>query len=254
MNYFADKLRRKKEKELREPEKTALIDIIFLLLIFFFVSLTVSEPGFHEGKYPKPTPYPERELLKVIQPTEHTSRYLFIQVVDLEKASAEYLESIDDLRNAFATLSGNFGLGLSFRDTPEKGFMVITDFVEDNIHLYDIESMLKEAGEVEEQRREGMTAELRTRANRLCSHYATFFPDLGVQDFAERLEAAEYRLESMIENTLQGVENPELTRPEILVSMPKTTYLYFLKSLYAIMGRGSLADQDIRIHAIEERT
>ncbi len=246
-----------KVKELREPEKTALIDIIFLLLIFFFVNLTVSEPGFHEESHPQPTPHRERELLKIVRPTEHTSRYLFIQVVDLREASAEYLETINDLRLILATLSGNFGLGLSFEPIPTSGFMVFTDFVKDNMHLYDIESMMRKAGELEEQLRgSGMTADLRAHAARLCSHYATFYPDpaLGTQLFKNSLEHAEDRLESMIENTLSSVEIDGSERPDVLVSMPKTTYLYFLKSLYTIMGRGSLAEQDIHIHALEERT
>lgn len=253
MNYS----RGNKVKELREPEKTALIDIIFLLLIFFFVSLTVSEPGFHEESHPQPTPHRERELLKIVRPTEHTSRYLFIQVVDLREASAEYLEIVNDLRTTFATLSGNFGLGLSFEPIPTVGFMVFTDFVENNIHLHDIESMMRKAGELEEQRRgNGITADLKARAARLCSHYATFYPDpaLGTQLFNSSLEQAGDRLESMIENTLNSVESVDSENPDILVSMPKTTYLYFLKSLYAVIGRGSLAEQDIHIHALEERT
>ncbi len=98
--------RYQREKEMREPEKTPLIDMIFLLLIFFFVSLSVimSESA------RVPTGNPKKEAVPLLPEVASTQAvpaegYIVVELYDIAQLPAQLKEMLGEARQKLAQLA-----------------------------------------------------------------------------------------------------------------------------------------------------
>ena len=98
--------RYQREKELREPEKTPLIDMIFLLLIFFFVSLSVimSESA------RVPTGNPKKEAVPLLPQVASTQAvpsegYIVVELYDISQLPAQLRDMLNQAHRKLAQLA-----------------------------------------------------------------------------------------------------------------------------------------------------
>lgn len=241
-----------RSKDRRAPEKTPLIDIIFLLLIFFFVNLSIKSEssGDKGGKVPSKR---ERELPRIAKINPITPGIL-IQVVDLSSASASLISKVNDLRSAFQNLSSRAHLTDGFAPPPPNGFMVLVDDNDshNNIDAH-INSLIERAWGLIELIISGGTplTVINSRIRALFICYPACYPDLSMPGFQTLLGEAETDLGNMISTRLNEFSGLAES-PKVHVRMPKTTYMWFLKSLYRILAERGLSGENVHIRALEE--
>ena len=246
------KSRRWRKKERREPEKTALIDIIFLLLIFFFVSLSTIEPV-SSGNAGGGKPLMRKSELPKIVHIQDMIPGLLIQVVDLSNATAILRIRINDLRDDFQTLSQLCQFKIKFANASADGFMVA--IVEKKNFSQTIESQSTRAQDyISRISRYGSQADsIKPKCRALLECYPAFYPSFGDKEFKKSLSKAELCLEKTIQNKLSEYSNED-KNPQIHVRMPKKTYMLFIKSLFKILAKVGFQEENIYIRALEERT
>lgn len=225
----------------REPEKTPLIDIIFILLIFFLVTISTNlgRGSSGEGKGE------ENCRIPVIRdPIDTGGEYLLIDVVDLSDGPAMKIDMTEDLRGAFMDLSGRLDMDINFRPVPRRGFMVsvLGGKVYSDLSAYKEVSMRLLNG----LERGASPDRIRERARELFALYPEFLPS----DPSALTGEAEARMESMIDLIRGLAENGE--EMKVHIRMPEDMYMHFVKSAFSILERTGVDIDRIRIHAMKE--
>lgn len=225
----------------REPGKTPLIDIIFILLIFFLVTMSTNlgtgDSGEGDGEQ-------KSRLPLIDNPNEIHGKYLLIDVFDLAGGSDRKRDMIEDLRGSFVSLSEKLGMEADFKPVPSDGFTVS---VLAGMRYSDLSAFRDLSEELAGMIRKGVPRErIIPRARELFVFYPEFLPP-EPEILSEKINSG---LEGQI-NAMSRLMGDE-PNPGIHMRMPENMYMHFVKSAFRILEKKGISIDRIRIHAMKD--
>mgnify|MGYP006279893293 CR=1 FL=1 len=256
--------RYKRTRERREPEKTPLIDVIFLFLIFFFVTITGLDLELLPGQEDREVGAERRlELLEMENPVETPPDTLDrILLLQIQKAGGippallrelnTVIESVQQLGREFE--NAEFGQCSTIPPgKPDRQYIVLflNEEYPDVSALYDLSRDLRTA--LSNYRASpGLDSEARIR-RLVTRHMPVSFPARGVQDFDRQYQKGmgefRRRLRQHYSNVL-----PESELPEIHIRMEKTMYVKFIDELFELCNEEGIDRRSLKFRVLEQRT
>ena len=117
-------------------EMTPLIDVVFLLLIFFMLATTFDERSAFKIDLPKSTVAKTKETLKEVQVLVDKDKNIYLSYTENNKLQQEKLE----LSNFVSAVS------VKLNNSQSKDVMISADKIIDYGFIVEIMSLLKESG------------------------------------------------------------------------------------------------------------
>lgn len=117
-------------------EMTPLIDVVFLLLIFFMLATTFDERSAFKIDLPKSTAAKTKETLKEVQVLVDKDKNIYLSYTENNKSQQEKLE----LSNFVSAVS------VKLNNSQSKDVMISADKTIDYGFIVEIMSLLKESG------------------------------------------------------------------------------------------------------------
>jgi hypothetical protein len=224
----------------REPGKTPLIDIIFILLIFFLVTMSTNLGSGNTGEGKGE----QQSRLPVIEnPNRIQGSYLMIDVFDLAEGNGMKRDMIEELRSSFMELSAKLGMERVFQPVPADGFMLS---VCGGLRYSDISGFRESSEGLIRKLEEGVSGELIIeKARELFLFYPDFLPAAPRALSQREEEELERKINSM-SRLIGGGDSPG-----IHIRMPEDMYMFFVKSAFRVLERRGVDIGGIRIHAMK---
>ncbi|MCG8607688.1 biopolymer transporter ExbD [bacterium] len=243
--------RYREKRERREPEKTPLIDVIFLLLIFFFVTVVNLDVT------PKPTygsrqagSQPKLDLLPMTNPMEQSPDSLnsavLIQIQpvdDLEEALiARFNETFGDLNGV-----GDRELGNQILLAPGQfAIFVLDENYQDLTAVQGILTGLRSA--ISSFRLTNQIA-LKNQIMSDSRYLPINLPSQGAPNFQSSYERAIFELRTR----LSGYFGTPRAR-EVHIRMDPQVYVKIIEDLFQICNEERVQVENIKFRVIEQRT
>lgn len=240
------------KRERREPEKTPLIDVIFLLLIFFFVTVVGLDVT------PKPTYGPKSggsqkklDLLPMVKPMEPApdslKKALLIQVLP----ATEIDETLIDEMNYFIGLINNmsdqpFG---RLKEVSRSDFLFFL-FDEKYSDVRELSKMLTDLRNTLKKYDLTLAGTLKNEVNNILTYFPVNLPRKGNIDFENLYKAAIGTVTARLSDTKY------FARPrarEIHIRMHKTVYVKLIGDLFSICNDPKLDVRNIKFRVIEQK-
>jgi|GEM_PF-6551650 len=253
-----------RKRERREPEKTPLIDVIFLFLIFFFVTISGLDLELLSSQESNEVGGDRRlELLQMENPLESTPDTLGgIVLLQVQRASAvpeaviseinKTVDAVHQLRDEFDDADFGECTGIQQRNQEQLFIAFLLDEQFPDVPaVYELSREIQAA--VTRYRAEP-NLETETRIRRLVTRYMPVsLPDRGGVNFTQRYENAigefSQRLRRHFPETL-----PETDRPEIHIRLDRTVYVKFIEELFELCNEQDIDRQSLKFRVLETRT
>ncbi len=244
-------------RDRREPDKTPLIDVIFLLLIFFFVAIVgldltpKPQAGFKAGGSKK-----KLDLLAMTNPMEPAPDSLGDNLLLQIGRAADLEETLVFKMNQIIQQAGKFGItraGLK-SEIRREGYVVMV-FDQRYPDQLSLKRVTMELESLVDDLKESQSVQLRRRVRDLIQYLPVNLPAKNGPQFDEPgYKNATTYLEHRIlahfsQEAFQG--GP---RPELHVYMDRTVYVRLLDKLFDICSRVENFDLDhIKFRVLEKK-
>lgn len=254
------------KRERREPDKTPLIDVIFLLLIFFFVTLANLEvvPQRKAGKKPRGVKQ-KLELLALANPLEAAPDSLSGVVLLQIQPASDYDGSFIGKVNGVVQSLRNLNLeGWSVKDTLEVFVKPRTTIGPDDFLIFvldkefpDDRAIVTMVNSLEKRLTKGVPGlEEQSRIVNQSSFLPIKLPswemaNQGDPESDDYTESADYiNARRLLRAKLRTYfDNPQET--EIHVRMHRTVYVKIIKDLFDICNERGINVENIKFRVIE---
>jgi biopolymer transport protein ExbD len=238
-------------RERREPEKTPLIDVIFLLLIFFFVTVVGLDVSHKPTRGARSSGTQKKlDLLPMINPPEtapaELSEVVLIQVQPGNALNASQIGELNVLIEQANSLPGK-PFGAHPRISPENFLILVFDE-----KYADIDVIPKFIGDLREALkvyRAEAPDTLEVKIRQLMDQYLPInMPKRGADDFSTLYERSINTLRERVRHYFQNRRERE-----IHIRMDKEVYVRFIDDLYKICNEQNIDVEHLKFRVLEQR-
>lgn len=236
-------------RERREPEKTPLIDVIFLLLIFFFVTVVGLDVSQKPTRGARSSGTQKKlDLLPMINPPETSPAELTgVVLIQVQPGNALNASQIGELNVLIDQANSLPNLGIHPRISPANFLILVFDE-----KYADIDVITKFIGDLRESLkvyREEVPDTLAPKIRHLMDQYLPLnLPKRGVDNFSTLYEQS---INTLRERVRQYYQNRR--EREIHIRMDKEVYVKFIDDLYKICNEQSIDVEHLKFRVLEQR-